>query len=499
MGRERKLWLTQRADRRRHGARRSTGAGPTRTRTRSRSASRCIAGTPGLRYAIVRPSIVESALRYPFPGWNEGFTTSAPLAFAGHQGPAAHPRRRARPSWTSSRWTWWPARSSPSPPATLHRRPSAASTSWPRATRTRSTPRARWSWWGSTGAGTSATGRRAARSSNDVQSRLEPQPVSKRQLPQPAPPRSSRSGARLLRQGIEEPRPTLGRAARLGDAGAGEGAAGARWRSRPASLSMLIDLFLPFLWENRYVFRCDNTRSRLRARWTREDAAKIPWDPDAHRLAPLLPRGRTCPGLEKWVFPGLEEETREAQGHPRPPRPARAVRRRRCTPTGTGWPSGGWRTSARSASPTARCTATPRGWASFLLRRGREARRPGAARLREPARVGHRLLRHPARRRHRGAGGPGARARPRWSTSPAAAEARRVPALRGGRAGPARAVTTLLARQRWRPSVALAGPGDGGRRRPARTASAPVQKSAVAGRRGLAHLHLRAPPARPRA
>src|SRR5436305_10900743 len=31
--------------------------------------------------SIVRPSIVESAISYPFPGWNEGFTTTAPIIF----------------------------------------------------------------------------------------------------------------------------------------------------------------------------------------------------------------------------------------------------------------------------------------------------------------------------------------------------------------------------------------------------------------------------------
>src|SRR5947208_1574783 len=31
--------------------------------------------------SIVRPSIVESANSYPFPGWNEGFTTTAPIIF----------------------------------------------------------------------------------------------------------------------------------------------------------------------------------------------------------------------------------------------------------------------------------------------------------------------------------------------------------------------------------------------------------------------------------
>src|SRR5205085_11408727 len=45
----------------------------------------------GCKYAIVRPAIVESALRFPFPGWNEGFTTSAPLAFMALKGHRAFP------------------------------------------------------------------------------------------------------------------------------------------------------------------------------------------------------------------------------------------------------------------------------------------------------------------------------------------------------------------------------------------------------------------------
>ena len=38
-----------------------------------------IAADNGLEYAIVRPAIVESALRFPFPGWVEGGRTAAPL------------------------------------------------------------------------------------------------------------------------------------------------------------------------------------------------------------------------------------------------------------------------------------------------------------------------------------------------------------------------------------------------------------------------------------
>ena len=109
VGRERKLWLTTELIE--AGMERAAHWGWPNTYTYTKSlGEQVIAGTPDLRYAIVRPSIVESALRYPFPGWNEGFTTSAPLAFAGHQGSARASPPASRPSSTSSRWTWWPAR-----------------------------------------------------------------------------------------------------------------------------------------------------------------------------------------------------------------------------------------------------------------------------------------------------------------------------------------------------------------------------------------------------
>jgi long-chain acyl-CoA synthetase len=56
-----------------------------------------ISATPGLTYAIVRPAIVESALKFPFPGWNEGFTTSAPLVLMGGEGVKGWPVRKDGP------------------------------------------------------------------------------------------------------------------------------------------------------------------------------------------------------------------------------------------------------------------------------------------------------------------------------------------------------------------------------------------------------------------
>jgi len=56
-----------------------------------------LAQTPGLRYCIVRPAIVESSMEFPFPGWNEGFTTSAPLVLMGGEGVKGWPVRKDGP------------------------------------------------------------------------------------------------------------------------------------------------------------------------------------------------------------------------------------------------------------------------------------------------------------------------------------------------------------------------------------------------------------------
>jgi len=76
------------------GLRRADYWGWTNTYTYTKSmGEQLIAATPGLTYAIVRPAIVESSLHFPFPGWNEGFTTSAPLVLMGGEGVKGWPVR----------------------------------------------------------------------------------------------------------------------------------------------------------------------------------------------------------------------------------------------------------------------------------------------------------------------------------------------------------------------------------------------------------------------
>src|SRR6476661_6299394 len=76
--RERKMWVRERTTE--LGAARAEYWGWTNIYTYSKSlAEQIIAQQDDIIKVLVRPSIVESAQSYPFPGWNEGFTTTAPL------------------------------------------------------------------------------------------------------------------------------------------------------------------------------------------------------------------------------------------------------------------------------------------------------------------------------------------------------------------------------------------------------------------------------------
>lgn len=83
--RERRMWIRERTTE--LGAKRADYWGWTNIYTYSKSlAEQIIAQQDDIVKILVRPSIVESAVEYPFPGWNEGFTTTAPLIFIALRG-----------------------------------------------------------------------------------------------------------------------------------------------------------------------------------------------------------------------------------------------------------------------------------------------------------------------------------------------------------------------------------------------------------------------------
>ena len=72
------MWIRERTTE--LGAERAEYWGWTNIYTYSKSlAEQIIAQQDDIVKILVRPSIVESSNQYPFPGWNEGFTTTAPL------------------------------------------------------------------------------------------------------------------------------------------------------------------------------------------------------------------------------------------------------------------------------------------------------------------------------------------------------------------------------------------------------------------------------------
>jgi long-chain acyl-CoA synthetase len=308
MARERKLWLS--GELVRLGMERAKRWGWPNTYTFSKSlGEQLIAGTQGLRYALARPSIVESALRYPFPGWNEGFTTSAPLAFLGLKGfrqvpagercildlipvdlvaaglltiTAAAAEGDCDPVYQLASGDvnpFWAARAVEM--VGLYKR---------RVYRRKE------------------TGRPLL---NKIASRLEVRPVSHDRYQLLSAPMVQRA-TKALAGFLSDARPRWG--APVLSAWAERAEAALEDVSREAGgIADLIDLFVPFLWENHYIFRCDRMRA-LHERLPEADRERLPWDPEKLDWRDYFMEVHMS-GLEKWVFPGLEEE-RDARARP---------------------------------------------------------------------------------------------------------------------------------------------------------------------------------------
>src|SRR5690606_9337002 len=252
--------------------------------------------------AIVRPSIVESAERYPFPGWNEGFTTSAPLAFEGLRNPAGIPAGKdiildlIPVDHVSSAIVAVTARILKERDRRVCHLASGDLNPF-HATRT-----------------VELVGlyrRRHFRRKEggnalvrNVKSRLEPRALEKRAFELFSTPMFTR-GAQALSKALEEATPRWG-APNLTAAAAHARRALDQASSRIESFHNLAELFRPFLLENRYIFRCDHVRELM--------ASLAPEDRERLHCAPESIDWRTyflevhLPGLEQWVFPGLEEE-----------------------------------------------------------------------------------------------------------------------------------------------------------------------------------------------
>jgi long-chain acyl-CoA synthetase len=262
-----------------------------------------IASTPGLEWAIVRPAIVESSMIYPFPGWNEGMNTSAPLAYLGIHGSIVYPGDNdlildlIPVDYTSSatiaataaliggesKKVYQVATGDVNPESMarvvtlvgLHKRKY-----WRRmeAEGKASWLKARW------------------------HIRNETLPRTKKTYERFGAP-AIKSLIKTARRVLDEMEPE-----RYGPLGGVVAEARKLAKEGEEEIDRVIeifDIFMPFIWENRYVFRTTQTRS-LFARMNEADRSLLPFDPagiDWHHYWLDV----HLPGLEKWVFPELEE------------------------------------------------------------------------------------------------------------------------------------------------------------------------------------------------
>jgi long-chain acyl-CoA synthetase len=302
-GRERKLWLA--AQLIQAGMDRAQAWGWPNTYTYTKAMGEQAIAASGCKYALVRPAIVESALRFPFPGWNEGFTTSAPIAFMGLKGqrvfPAGHKLvldlipvdlvcagilgvAGAACAGRLEQRVFQLA-SGDVNPFYVRRAVELVAIYKRRYFRERE-------------------GKNAFR--NWLDSWLEPYPTSGEVYKATSAP-LFRAAAKGLRRLIEERGLKWG--APVGTALlARADQALANVDRQLAQLEMTWDLFLPFVAGERFIFQCTHTRA-LWAQLSEADRAKLPWDPETIDWRKYWLEVH-MEGLEEWVFPGLEEESR---------------------------------------------------------------------------------------------------------------------------------------------------------------------------------------------
>jgi long-chain acyl-CoA synthetase len=303
VARERKIWMNDVLTR--LGMERAQHWGWTNTYTYTKSlGEQIILSDRTVPCTIVRPAIVESAIRYPFPGWNEGFNTTAPLMYLMLKGHRSVPMGEDTAldvipvDFIASGMLLAAAAVLAGEHEPVYQ---LGSSDVNRITSKRLTEL--------TGLAVRRVYRDKADRGEDklrsrLRARLESRPVSYEHFERWSAPMFKRLADRLI-ETIDDKLPKWG-APRLE-------AFAERARDELEKISTftgqvqdLIELFKPFTTDHDISFRCDHIRA-LWARVTPADQDKLLW-------APHLVDWRKYwldthfPGLQKWTFDKLDEE-----------------------------------------------------------------------------------------------------------------------------------------------------------------------------------------------
>jgi long-chain acyl-CoA synthetase len=275
------------------------------TYTYTKAIGEQIAAASGLPFTIVRPAVVESTCQFPFPGWNEGINTSAPLIFIVRQGGLQIPgsdnyldvipcdmvaagltlalaellEGTAKPVYQLG--------SSDTNPCTM-RRFFELSGLYKRR------------YFQKTGKGGPVL--------SFLQSHYEGAMLSKRQFEQYGPgviARHGRTLSTLLRKAAIGPAaPLLKPAAQvISD-----------FSEQQRKVGNVLSVFVPFTSQFHYIFQCGNTRA-AHARLSEAERALVDWSPESIDWRSWF-LDVHVPGLERFVFPQIEERLRRPKKAP---------------------------------------------------------------------------------------------------------------------------------------------------------------------------------------
>ncbi|MGI8897542.1 MAG: SDR family oxidoreductase, partial [Pyrinomonadaceae bacterium] len=303
VARERKVWTRTRLTE--LGVERSAWWGWPNIYTYTKAlGEQLVAAETGIVRSIVRPSIVESALAYPFPGWNEGFTTTAPIVFLVLKGQTQIPANEklildiTPVDQVASVMLAVAAQACVEEPQLVHQAAtgdSNANTISRIVTLVGLYKRQHFQ--------EKDTGIKVV---NEIVARMEPQAVSTARFESTSTPMFN-AAAKKASTFLDRARPRWG-GGRVGEVIDRVKTTVDRVEEITRETTEAFKLFRPFTIENAYVFRSDNIRS-LFERFRRDEQSLLTWNPEKIDWYDYWINIH-LPGLKKWVFPTLEEDMR---------------------------------------------------------------------------------------------------------------------------------------------------------------------------------------------
>ena len=263
-----------------------------------------VAAETGIVRSIVRPSIVESALSYPFPGWNEGFTTTAPIIFLVLKGQTQIPANEklildiTPVDQVASVMLAVAAQACVEEPKLVHQAATGDSNpnNMDRIIGLVGLYKRRHFQEKDTG----------FKLVNEIVARMEPRPVSTSTFEKFSVPMFN-SAAKRASSLLDRARPRWG-GGRVVEVIDRMKTTVDRVEEITHETTEAFEIFRPFTIENAYMFRADNVRA-LFDRISGDEQDLLRWHPEKFDWYDYWMNVH-LPGLKKWVFPTLEEDMR---------------------------------------------------------------------------------------------------------------------------------------------------------------------------------------------